>query len=67
MIRIETAEFIHEYFHRKNSSLTVRFILYNATRAQIKCNTFPAVLLSRGGDSHMKPTGMLVGNFEFNP
>ena len=49
MIRIETAEFIHEYFHRKNSSLTVRFILYNATRAQIKCNTFPAVLLSRGG------------------
>ena len=45
MIRIETAEFIHEYFHRKNSSLTVRFILYNATRAQIKCNTFPAVLL----------------------
>ena len=49
MIRIETAKFIHEYFHRKNSSLTVRFILYNATRAQIKCNTFPAVLLSRGG------------------
>ena len=25
MIRIETAEFIHEYFGRKNSSLTVRF------------------------------------------
>ena len=45
MIRIETAEFIHEYFRRKNSSLTVRFVLYNATRAQIKCNTFPAVLL----------------------
>ena len=22
---------------------------------------------SRGGDSHMKQTGMLVGNFEFNP
>ena len=21
----------------------------------------------RGGDSHMKQTGMLVGNFEFNP
>ena len=25
MIRIETAEFMHEYFSRKNSSLTVRF------------------------------------------
>ena len=23
--------------------------------------------LSRGGDSHMKQTRMLVGNFEFNP
>ena len=22
---------------------------------------------SRGGDSHIKQTGMLVGNFEFNP
>ena len=27
MIRIETAEFIHEHFSRKNSSLTVRFVL----------------------------------------
>ena len=27
MIRIETAEFIHEYFSRKNSSLTVRLVL----------------------------------------
>ena len=25
------------------------------------------VKISRGGDSHMKWTGMLVGNFEFNP
>ena len=24
-------------------------------------------LYSRGGDSHMERTGMLVGNFEFNP
>ena len=23
--------------------------------------------ISPGGDSHMKQTGMLVGNFEFNP
>ena len=23
--------------------------------------------LPQGGDSHMKQTGMLVGNFEFNP
>ena len=23
--------------------------------------------IARGGDSHMKQTGMLVGNFEFNP
>ena len=25
------------------------------------------IALPRGGDSHMKQTGMLVGNFEFNP
>ena len=24
-------------------------------------------LLTRGGDSHMKQTGMLAGSFEFNP
>jgi len=24
-------------------------------------------VIPRGGDSHMKQTGMLVGNFEFNP
>ena len=24
-------------------------------------------LKARGGDSHMKQTGMLVGNLEFNP
>ena len=24
-------------------------------------------ILAPGGDSHMKQTGMLVGNFEFNP
>ena len=26
-----------------------------------------AVTRGGGGDSHMKQTGMLVGNFEFNP
>ena len=25
------------------------------------------ILSPGGGDSHMKQTGMLVGNFEFNP
>ena len=25
------------------------------------------VMSTPGGDSHMKQTGMLVGNFEFNP
>ena len=29
--------------------------------------TVQRAAISRGGDSHMKQTGMLVGNFEFNP
>ena len=27
----------------------------------------PVHTIKPGGDSHMKQTGMLVGNFEFNP
>ena len=28
---------------------------------------FPTLPYTPGGDSHMKQTGMLVRNFEFNP
>ena len=45
----------HEYF-RSTSDFTESYGL--------KQNVS---FLPRGGDSHMKKTGMLVGNFEFNP
>ena len=31
------------------------------------CLDLCSIFIARGGDSHMKQTGMLVGNFEFNP
>ena len=33
----------------------------------LKCLYYTIGFRSGGGDSHMKQTGMLVGNFEFNP
>ena len=45
------------------------FVLSSFTKSFL-CRIFfcsKTMLVTRGGDSHMKQTGMLVGNFEFNP
>ena len=51
-----------------------RFPLCGTTAAQLLlnsvdllCGTTVAEINTRGVDSHMKQTGMLVENFEFNP
>ena len=62
---------------RKIKSLVGYFPVYHQHCRTAKPSIYKVVLTFKsvdeilkwlpGGDSHMKQTGMLVGNFEFNP
>ena len=45
---------------------TLVVIVFSVNAGKV-INTRSEVVEARGRDSHMKQTGMLVGNFEFNP
>ena len=50
------------FFSSPRLALYTRFPL--RAKRRVRLNLAPP---GGGGDSHMKQTGMLVGNFEFNP
>ena len=52
-------------FRTKTLLLVIIIANEQAERRRSACEA--AGLMPGGGDSHMKQTGMLVGNFEFNP
>ena len=51
-----------------NHFYIIRWLLWQfCTKLQKELNMLLVKVFARGGDSHIKWTGMLVGNFEFNP